>query len=179
LNGQLSKNLVALTDKENVKRAIEKGLLWLLRTRIEGKARWLDYPFASDGRESLSLSGLVLHVLHSLDPSFDREIDGLWLQTLPSALPKVSEYDISGHPIDLRSGSIERDNVRNYILAWIIIGTMDAYAGGTLSQRAAALAFVEQVLANVEEMSRQVIGFPWIAAEFLTSLRYINREKII
>jgi hypothetical protein len=61
----------------------------------------------------------------------------------------------------------------------LIVGTVDTYKYGDLSERAASFAWLEKVLVSVHELKRQSYVFPWIAAEFQISLRYLNGEDVI
>jgi hypothetical protein len=179
LDSQLRRYVMSEKEVQRVKQAIQNGRSWLEETRIQGKARWDDYPFAPEQIESLSLSGLVLHVLHRTGKVPSQEIDGLWLENLPAQAPLADEKEVSSHATALLpDGTFYRDAPRLYVLPWMLIATVDAFEAGTPRQRVHGLRFVRSCLTSLEESERRILQFPWAAAEFEIALRYVNNDRV-
>jgi hypothetical protein len=163
------------SDQKVVDQAIGRGLQRLISMRRPGRARWKDYPRAEDGVESISDSGLALHVMHQLgvvDPTVDR----MWLQNLPPAPMGALDLENSGHRVLLPDDNFFADGIRRYKLPWCLIATRDAYASGSSEEQEAARQWVEKVLANSSELERTVVVAPYAAAELLVSLRYLGGD---
>lgn len=177
LHEQHHMGLVSAKDSGRVKASVERGLAWLLSTQVQGKARWRDYRL---GRESLSISGLALHVLHRTGQAGLSDVDRLWLQTLPSPIPSAIDPEASYITIfDQLGKPIHTDDTRYYPLQWAIVATVDAYPNGTIRERAAALGWIENALKFPGPLDK-VSGTKeddWIAAELVTALRYLAGEK--
>jgi serine/threonine protein kinase len=178
LREQLQVGLENSEQENKVKEAIKLGRSWLLQTH-KGNARWSDYPFNDDQKESVGMSGLVLHVLHQTDSSNTQnlqELDQLWLKNLPfigtDAKDKVQSVIFS-------MGNT--DAIKNYTAQWAIIGTVDAYQNGTAYQKAKTRAWMDIfVFNNIEELTESVIGeMDWTAAELLNAFRYLDGDKSI
>jgi hypothetical protein len=90
----LHKGLIGPERKQEVQRAINKGRAWLTATEVPNKARWLMYPLSIDKKESVSLSGLVIHVLYHLEPLPNPSLARLWLRTLPTTVPQTTDYGL-------------------------------------------------------------------------------------
>jgi len=132
-------------DKQRTIRSISIGAQWLYGQRIANTARWKDYP---TGNAMVSLSGLTLHVLHLIGTYDLRDIDRLWLRSLPSALPAADNWESSVRTVFRKPNDpIQSDNVRHYILPWGVIATIDAYPNGNLFERIFALFWLERLLA--------------------------------
>jgi len=181
LKEHLSSGLVKAQNKDRVERALEQGRNWLLSTRVGGKSRWEDYPSAVDKKESISLSGMVLHVLHRLGPSVDSSLDKNWLQSMPSNVPPALAFEIAAHQVDIGPNPdyIAMDHVRYYIIPWVIIATKDAFESGTISERTRGVEWLREIIKNENELERQALKQPWVAAEYLISFRYLQGEKVI
>jgi hypothetical protein len=179
LDSQLRRDIIPEKEVQRVKQAILNGRSWLEQTRIQGKARWEDYPFAPEQIESLSLSGLVLHVLHRTGKVPSQEIDGLWLENLTAQAPLADQKEVSSHATALLpDGSFFRDAPRLYVLPWMLIATVDAFEAGNPRQRVHGLRFVRSCLTSLEESERRILQFPWAAAEFEIALRYLNNDRV-
>jgi hypothetical protein len=180
LKEHLDNGLVKPQNQREVANALSGGKAWLLATQSPGEARWFDYPNVSEKKKSLSISGLVLHVLHRLDPNLNPVFDQLWLQSLPETLPVPSTFEISAHAVRIdATGTVAVDHVRYYITPWIIIGTVDAFKNGTATEKVRAITAVSQILQNMHEFQRDALQFPWVGAEFLISLRYLRGESVV
>jgi hypothetical protein len=165
--------------KEKVKDAIKRGRNWLLKTRLIGRARWSDYPFNDDKSETLGVTGLVLHVLHSTSENANElnEIDQLWLDDLPGLKMDAKGRETSSVVIDTFN---LRDPSSQFPLQWSIVATVDAYPSGTSLQKAKAIVWLDNIAENFEDLAKGVIGeTDWIAAELLIALRYLQGEKVI
>jgi hypothetical protein len=131
--------------------AISNGAQWLYSQQVANAARWKDYP---NGRPMLSISGLVLHALHTAN-CFDSKtncfdlaaIDRLWLRTLPNKVPRATDDDISGRTVfGGPNQPIQTDDIRYYPLPDAVMATIDAYPSGSVFERAFALFWLERVL---------------------------------
>jgi hypothetical protein len=89
LANYIATNALEPNEKDHFQKAVDAGVLWLRRRRIQDQARWKDYPNAADGQESLSLSAMALHVLHKLDRNYDSSISDAWLKKLPEVPTSV------------------------------------------------------------------------------------------
>ena len=65
------------------------------------------------------------------------------------------------------------------MLPWLIIGTVDAYSQGSLSQRAQAARLFHEIPEKREAIVTEVRDMPWLAAEILIALRYLEGEHVI
>jgi hypothetical protein len=162
--------------RENLRaeEAIRRGRQWLLSTRIRDTARWRDYPNGGEGMESLSDSGLALHVLHRLKPAPDPAIDIAWLRSLPRDEMPPLAHENSGRRILLKDGDLAGDTVRRYKLPWALIATIDAFPNAGNEERATALEFIDQAIRRPSELTRSVAPAPHMAAEVLLGLRYLQ-----
>jgi len=180
LKEHLDRHKVKPENEGRVRSAIISGQAWLLSTQVPGKARWYEYPNVPDKKTSVGLSGFVLHVLHRLNPNLDPSLDQLWLRSLPTENPLPTVFDIAAVPVQTGpSGTVAIDHVRYYVTEWVVIGTVDAFKNGSLGEKAAALSKIERMLDNIHEHERDALQKPWVSAEFLISLRYLNGENLI
>jgi hypothetical protein len=179
------RDLIPARLKKEAADAVGNARAWLLRTRGLGlteKARWKNYPFRVDFNESVSVSGLALHALHQmLKPEDLREIDQLWLESLPQVVPSASEKEESlNATIEVTAGTIDKDEVRLYKLPWIIVATVDAYPNGTRKQQAIAFDWLDTYLGARGQLDDEVAGEGnWVAAELLIALRHFLGEEVL
>jgi hypothetical protein len=164
---------------DTIQNAINRGLTWLMNTRVPGEARWWDYPFNENKSKSVGISGLVLHVLHKNPGSTAdlKVIDELWLNSLP-ALNKDAKAregtDVVIDPFNVR------DPTNQFLLQWSLIATIDSFPDGSSLQRAKAIVWTDNLASGFGEMAKGVIGnTDWIASEFLMSLRSLQGHKVI
>lgn len=181
LHDHLRRGFIRREDEGRVRNAVGRGVLWLQANRIEGKARWWDYPFNSEKTESVGLSGFVLHTLHAASGDREQlaEIDGLWLQSLP-----VLEMDAKSRQVSKTGLTADTpgtiDTTSQYPLQWSLIATADAYPAGTLGQKGAAVEWMRGYMDHVQELTQGVLGnTDWIAAELFISLRYLEGDDVI
>jgi hypothetical protein len=59
------------------------------------------------------------------------------------------------------------------VLQWQLVATVDAFAAGTLAQRAAALQWIEWIL-TPGLVSPEVRNQNWVSAELLYALKYLQ-----
>jgi hypothetical protein len=178
LSEHLNRGLVPPTHVKRVEAGTDRGLAWLLSVRVTGRARWSDYPLVPVGRESVGISGLVVHVLHHARKSNVSAIDRLWLNDLPPAVPAVVEFEASNKTVKNEAGiAVQTDDTRHYALQWAVVATADAYPYGTLWERHAAAGWMERALkplgpSEEADMAALKAG-PWVAAELLIALRHL------
>jgi len=152
---------------------LARGTQWLLSSEIEaGATRWRLYPNLLYSRESEGLSGFVLHVLHVVkEPRVDLvRIDRDWLGRLTHP-PELSRLDADSIGSDTPFGATI-DNTQQIVLPWMIIGTVDAYAAGSVWDRARATTWLEEAAASPQLGDIQTLS-SWWRAELLYSLRYL------
>jgi hypothetical protein len=179
LDSQLRHDTIPKEKVQRATQALQNGRSWLEETRIQGKARWYDYPFSPEQIESVSASGLVLHVLHQTGAGPSKELDGIWLDSLPDHVFFADQNEVSSHATALLpEGTFHRDATRQYVLPWLLVATVDAYPASSSRQRVKALRLVRGCLTTLEESERRVLQFPWAAAEFEIALRYLNNDRI-
>jgi hypothetical protein len=136
---------VGAPDRDKITLAVASGAQWLYSQRSPKTARWRDYPA---GRPLLSVSGLALHALHMVGGYDLKDIDRLWLRSLPNTLPRADEYDVSARTVFRSSNDpIQTDDTKYYSLPWAIVATIDAYPNGNIFDRAFALNWLERVIA--------------------------------
>jgi hypothetical protein len=156
--------------------AVRAALTWLRSTRVEGDARWKHYRRT---KESLSLSGLVLHVFHVCGAPDLATLDRLWMENLPPP-PKdaliletwaATTFDRQGNPV-------QSDDTRHYVLPWSIVATVDAFANAGLEGRQSAIAWLAQTMEGASSAwGLKVDAFDdFVAAELLAALRYLDSK---
>ena len=176
----LRAGLIADGQKDAVAGAVAKGRAWLLDNAIPGKpGRWKDYPNGIYGQESLSVSGLALHALHRTPGPEPKVSDASWMANLPKELPMPKEETSSAQTVITEQNGPSSDPTHHFLLPWLVIGTADAYANGTLSQRAHAAKLFHQIPERREAIARDLKDMPWVAAETLIGLRYLKGEDVI
>ena len=144
---QLERKLVAPEQRVQVAEAIRKATDWLKRRALSGQARWTEYPPEQNfekGVEYVSVSALVIHTLRAVTGS--SEFDALWLRDLPQRVPGLAESEISKGGIFRTKTVMTVDDSRHYRFPWMLRTTVEAYANGTVAQRARALLWIEEAL---------------------------------
>jgi hypothetical protein len=159
---------------------IDRGKGWLLNTKMSGKARWLDYPNAVGtlGKETIGISGLVVHVLHRLGAD-TRDIDAEWMRDLPVEIPKPGDWDANPVFVAMPNTTWVQDNARQLRLPWTIIATVDAYQNGALSDQGRANKWFRQLTNQIGPQVRTLMSsnLSWAAAELTIALRYLGRKQ--
>jgi hypothetical protein len=174
------RDLIATEQKEAVATAVSRGRDWLLDNAIPGKpGRWNDYPNGVYGHESVSVSGLALHVLHKTPGQEPKVSDASWMANLPAELPMPKDENSSAQfVITLQNGPFA-DPTHLFLLPWLLIGTADAYGKGTVSQRAQAARLFHQIEDRSDVITHDLKDMPWLAAETLIGLRYLRGDDVI
>ena len=177
---ELSKrHLIPQIQKTRVDAAIVAGKDWLVSHNIKDEpANWRDYDRGMYGKESLGLSGLVIHVLHAIGSS-SQSNDKAWMASLPRDLPAVNDQVASAFPVRLAGTGVASDPTHNFTVPWLLIATVDAYPQGTLMQRAKAQRLFDKICDRSDEIQHKAYGLPWLAAELLMSLRYLQGDRVI
>ena len=175
-----SRNLIDAPQKARVAQAISKGRGWLQDNSVPGKpGRWKDYPNGEYGVESISASGLVLHVLHRTPGPAPRANDAYWMAHLPAMLPMPKEETSSAQTVLTRLYGPSADSTHQFKLPWVLIGTVDAYGAGNITQRARAARLFHQIEDRHDSIRNDLKEMPWLAAETLIGLRYVRGDDII
>lgn len=163
---------------EKIELATGKAAAWLMGSRIKSRARWYDYPFGTKKIETISVSGLAVHALHSrLKAEELVDLDAQWISELPVGLETASEADVSDTYIILRSGALDFDRTRHYKLQWAMIATADSYGNVTVLDRAKSLAWFELTLGH-EIVDEDVRKQNWVASELVLALTRL-REQLL
>lgn len=173
---QLESGMLAAGLRDSVQRTVDLGVSWLQRTKLPDRARWFDYPLRPGGHESVSISGLVLHALHRHGGLALDQYDRQWLRGLPKADLSATEPEMSGWSIGRPDGSIiASDDTRYYQLQWAAIATADAYRSGSLREKIAGLAWLEDgVGRRAPRLVPEVLKVgEWVAAETLIAFRRV------
>lgn len=158
--------------RERARFAVENALNWLSKNEVE--ARWRDYPANTPSISSVSITGLVLHTYRMCGYTDGvAALHGRWLDQLPFDIASASESEISNTNLYLLNDGLEFDRTRHYVLEWTMIGIVDAYRSGSVRQRAAALQWLERVLA-LNLVNPEVRNQRWIAAELQYALRHLK-----
>jgi hypothetical protein len=142
-----------------IKFAIANSLNWLEKNEIGQSTRWMDYPANTPSLKSISISGLVLHVLEQCghdDPRMQRA----WLDGLSLDITNANTTEMSNTYITPSAGGLDFDKTRHAVLQWALLATVDSYAAGTLIERASALQWLERIL-TPNLLSPQVRNETW------------------
>ena len=173
--------------KNSARAASARGLDWLSSRHAPGTWIWSDYPqYPAEGTPSISVTGLVIHVLaksQSAQSGYEfKDIAAVSTAGLPEIAYTPWAKEVSGAVLIAEKSSIKpKDTVRYYILPWTLVQIVDSYKDAGFRGRVASIQFVDQVLKKLEEYSVQMSAEsrPWIAAEYLISLRYLMGERTI
>jgi hypothetical protein len=176
----LRRDLISTGQKQRVAEAVRKGRSWLVENSVPGRpGRWKDYPNGGYGTESIGASGLVLHVLHRTPGPSTTSNDQDWMSKLPTELPQPKDEVSSGQSVRLVDGSWHEDATHHFAFPWLVIGTVDAYGEGTLSQKAQAARLFHQIADKNQVIITDTKDMAWVAAETLIALRYLRGDDII
>jgi hypothetical protein len=175
LHEHLRREHISDTYKEHVRDAIDNAVVWLWNTRLEGRVRWSDYHRSNDdSAELMSMSAIVLHVLHQIDRhGYVRELERAWLRDLPHEPPEPPAEEMSNVRVRLHSGAFRHDKVRYYAYPWMLIATVDSYSHGSIWERAKVLRWLERA-AKQDVLASNIVNRYWVAAEVLIALRYFE-----
>jgi hypothetical protein len=148
LHTQLGNPTISSDLRDRIRVAIDQGTSSLLSTRNPINSRWKDYPFSVDGRYVDGLSGQTIYALHDVAATGLAAIDKKWLDSLPNAIPTPDDADISLLWIDTKRNGSQQDQISQYKLPWVLIGTATAYRHSDLMQKASAAAWLERAIGN-------------------------------
>jgi hypothetical protein len=176
----LRRDLTDKSQEERVKSALHKGREWLEDNTVPGKkGMWKDYPHATYGEESISVSGLALHVLHRTPGPLPTANDAYWMAHLPSDLPMPKDQTRSSATVITKQVGPAADSTHHFKLPWVLIGTVDAYPAGNIVQRARAARLFHQVSDRRDSIRDDLHDMPWLQAETLIALRFVRGDDVI
>lgn len=176
----LERDLITGSQKQLAIDAVRKGRNWLMNNTIAEKpGRWKDYPNGEYGHEAIGLSGLALHALHRTPGPSPSANDTDWMANLPFQLPAPQDNFASGQTVYLTDRVATQDPTHYFAFPWVIIATNDAYSRGSLSQKAQAARLFHEIPEKRNEIVTGVKDMPWLAAEILIALRYLEGEIVI
>lgn len=176
----LEQGLISGSQKQRVIDAVRKGRSWLLDNTIPEKpGRWKDYPNGEYGQESIGVSGLALHALHRTPGPIPAANDADWMANLPFQLPGAKDSFASGQTVYLTEQHAIQDPTHHFAFPWVIIGTYDAYRAGSLSQKAQAARLFHEIPEKRKAIATEVKDMPWLAAEIVIALRYLEGEAVV
>jgi len=185
--GNISNNKIA-----EVNHAITNGLTWLKGQFDHSADSWFDYPQSNEKKESVSINGLILFVINQVesDSNIKETFNKEWLKRFDDYLKVVqikinSSFNInsgytSGHSIELSNGGFTKDNNNNYDLPWLIVGCVTAFPNASIGTKTKILNFFNGVVDQGESLFSSSMSprpQPWLASEYLFSLRILNREN--
>jgi hypothetical protein len=174
MHEQLRRNLVLPESKARVASAIRKGLAWLRKTQVPGRARWNEYPFGQAAQiEYFSVSAFVMYVLRQTNPNDLQVTDRLWLDELPRQVPQPRDYELSKGTVRLSAHEFTLDEVRHTQYSWMLVATIDAYPAGTVWQKATAVTWVNRAL-DRPVMPQEFVGQTWMIPDILLGLRHVS-----
>lgn len=166
-------------DTNRMQFAVTNALNWLDKNELGLMARWKDYPANAPSITSVSISGLVTHVKTVCDPDADMQrLHRQWLERLPLDILDAASAEASNTYLLLANGALDFDRTRHYVLQWALVATVDAYASGSLAQRARALQWIERIL-RPSLISPEVRNQNWVAAELLYALTYLQKRVAV
>jgi hypothetical protein len=167
------RELISSALRSQVEGAIARGVAWLQTTRTDS-GRWKPYPNMANSKESDSISGLVLHTLHVVDPSGLRDLDRDWLSSLPRDPPEASAMEENF--VELRGSNNELiDHFKQIELPWMLIATVDAYPSGDVFEKGRARNWIDAALSEHSVLTADASTNNWWRAELLYALKYVRR----
>jgi|GEM_PF-3405510 len=191
LNKNLNSGNINKEKEEEAKQSITNGLTWLKAQLDSSKNSWFDYPGSTNERKvSVSINGLILFVINQVDSDTDAKeaFNKQWLEqfdsylqlTKSNGLLNINSSTTSGHTIELPGKEFTHDNIACYDLPWLIIGGVTAFDNASISTKAKLLSFFNEVVDHGSTLFSNSMNprpQPWLASEYLFSLRMLNREN--
>jgi hypothetical protein len=153
---------------------VKSAAAWLIERALPDEARWLEYPpdqTFERGYEYLAVSALVIHVLRTVTGG--GRFDGLWLEQLPQGVPSPLQSEQAKGYVFRSKTQFTLDDVRHYRFPWMLSTTVDAYANGSVMQKARAALWIEQALARPLTPA-DLRNEHWTIAETLLALRHVR-----
>lgn len=183
LTEQLRLDLIAQNDKERVRNAVEKGVLWILKTRKKENKRyfWVDCPNATISIQTQSdgLDGITIFALHQIAKSKVvqvpdlaselKEIDSAWLERV-SEIPQTLEDRIVCRCGTIIDNEVIFDRTNQITLPWSIAATVEAFPNGTLWQKAKTAKWLENLTFQQDEKAH------FVQAEYLIALGFLRDQ---
>ncbi len=170
---QQSRGLISKKYEFRVKSAIARGGAWLMQAR-DSNGLWKAYPYLSNSRESISISGLDLHVLHIIGAEGLLELDRKWINTITGKDISVNDGEIWNLDTYSRSSRLQRVDHFTYIkLPWTIAASVDAYSSGTVLEKGRILLWLDRELGSDDVKAADSAKSNWWRAELLYSLSEI------
>jgi hypothetical protein len=182
LHTQLEHKLIQNADRPKVEDSIGRAVKWLKKIALSGQARWKEYPpengFEKD-TDYMAVSALVIYVLRAIEK--ESNFDVKWLEALPMVAPNPKDTEVAkGYVMGVDAGDFVikfvLDSTRHYRYPWMLQTTVDAYAQGTVWQRARAVVWLEQTLSRKLTSADFETGTgyeDWRMAETLFALRHV------
>ena len=177
LSHQLERGLIRTEQQGAVRAAIERGLQWVTSNRLDGGARWLEYPSGrNEGTEDyLAVSALAVHVLQTVGKT--DLFNDKWLESLPLRKIHPLADEISKGLVYRSETDVTVDTVRHYKYPWMLIATVDAYGSASLLNRARAIAWVDRHIDPLQPVSLK--DQEWTIAEVFLGLRHLQESAIV
>ena len=167
------KQLIGNEDKAAVDIAIARATRWLMMARNPGGG-WKDYPRLRRGVTSPAMSAFVIHVLHEAGSEDLQEIDRAWLRSLPRADESgVPELERRYQELRTTRG-IRVDHLTQVPIAWLIVGTTDAYPNGSPEERLSALRWLQDLSRQERIVAADIHPNNWWRAELLYALAHLQ-----
>jgi hypothetical protein len=177
LYNQLMSNGIMSDQRESVRKSIDRATNWLKERVLPREARWKEYPPEHQFEKDVdyeAVSALVISVLRKINGT--SEFDSKWLDGLPSRVPSVHDTEVAKGFVFGGHGEFFLDQTRHYKYPWMLRATVDAYANGTLSERASAAVWIRHALERPLSPADFQLGEgqfeDWTMAEVLIALRH-------
>ena len=174
LHHQLKKDLIAPEQRWQVDRAVKSAAAWLIERALPDEARWTEYPPDQTHERSyeyLAVSALVIHVVRTVTGA--SRFDALWLEQLPQAVPTPLQSEQAKGYVFRSKTQFTLDDVRHYRFPWMLTTTVDAYANGSVVQKARAALWIEEALRRPLTPA-DMRNEHWTIAETLLALRHVR-----
>lgn len=144
LNSHFRTETLTQREKLHTKRAIARASEWIRLQQLPRAARWADYPERDGSREVAAISGLILYSLHDLGREDLRDLDRLWLSSLPKEFPKWNTLERVDDLRTTTAASPMPDAVTVSTWPWLVIATSEAYQNGNFRERHRAARWVQR-----------------------------------
>jgi hypothetical protein len=174
LHHQLRKGLIAPEQRWQVERAVKNAAAWLIQRALPDEARWTEYPPEQTHERSyeyLAVSALVIHAVRAVTGS--TRFDALWLDQLPQAVPPPLQSEQAKGYVFRSERQFTLDDVRHYRFPWMLTTTVEAYANGSVTQKARAALWIEEALRRPLSPA-DMRNEHWTIAETLLALRHVQ-----
>lgn len=167
------KGLIPEQEEAAARQAMARATSWLMMTR-DPEDGWKDYPYYRRGVASHAISAFVIHVLHEAGREDLQEIDRSWLGALPPPdATGVPELEKRYQELRTEQG-IRIDHLTQVPIAWLVVGTTDAYANGSPQERAEALRWLQELTGQERIVTAHVNPNNWWRAELLYALHHLQ-----